>query len=154
VRMGPRLGVDVGTARVGLARCDREGLLATPLATLPRASALADIAQVAAEIEPLEIVVGLPLALSGRETASTDDAKVFASQLANLLSQPIRMVDERLSTVQAAHRLRSAGKSSKQQKSVIDQAAAVILLQHAIDAEKLGGVPPGHLVSVEESDVQ
>ncbi|MEZ7976816.1 MAG: RuvX/YqgF family protein, partial [Pontimonas sp.] len=53
--MGPRLGVDVGTARVGLARCDREGLLATPLSTIPRASALADIAQVAAEIEPLEI---------------------------------------------------------------------------------------------------
>jgi len=124
VRMGPRLGVDVGTARVGLARCDREGLLATPLATLPRASALADIAQVAAEIEPLEIVVGLPLALSGRETASTDDAKVFASQLANLLSQPIRMVDERLSTVQPLTACVARGSPAKT-KSVIDQAAAV-----------------------------
>lgn len=154
MRIGPRLGVDVGTARVGLARCDREGLLATPLVTLARESALAEIVGVVAEVDPLEIVVGLPLALSGRETASTHDAKEFARQLANVVARPVRLVDERLTTVQAAQNLRSAGKSSRGHKAVIDQVAAVILLQHAIDAEKLRGVPPGHLLSVEENDVQ
>jgi putative Holliday junction resolvase len=150
VRPGPRLGVDVGKARVGLARCDREGLLATPVDTLDRATALLDIQMVAADMELLEVVVGLPLALSGQETASTQDAKKFAADLVATLTTPVRMVDERLSTVQASQSLRQAGRSSKKQRAVIDQVAAVILLQHALDAERYQGIPPGHLVQPEE----
>jgi len=154
VRIGPRLGVDVGTARVGLARCDREGLLATPLVTFARESALPRSWGWWPRSIHWRLWWGLPLALSGRETASTHDAKEFARQLASVVARPVRLVDERLTTVQAAQNLRSAGKSSRGHRGVIDQVAAVILLQHAIDAEKLRGVPPGHLLSVEEHDVQ
>ena len=146
MRHGPRLGVDVGKARVGLARCDREGLLATPVATLNRLTALLDIQEAVTQAHVLEVVVGLPLALSGQETASTQDAKDFAAHLVGMLDIPVRMVDERLSTVQASQSLRQAGRSAKRQKAVIDQAAAVILLQHALDAERYQGVPPGYLM--------
>ena len=150
MRQGPRLGVDVGKARVGLARCDREGLLATPVNTLDRMTAVADIQRVAADMDLLEVIVGLPLALSGQETASTQDAKKFAADLAATLAMPVRMVDERLSTVQASQSLHQAGRSAKKQRAVIDQVAAVILLQHALDAERYRGVPPGYLVQPEE----
>jgi putative holliday junction resolvase len=135
VRIGVRLGIDVGKARVGIARCDREGLLATPVATLARESAVAEI---------LECVVGQPLSLSGNHTASTQDAYDFAQELGLALGVSIRMIDERLSTVQATRDLRQAGKSAKKQRSVVDQVAAVILLQHALDSERIQGVAPGH----------
>ena len=140
------MGIDVGKARVGVSTCDRDGLLATPLETLPRASALEALTRIVDDIDPLEIVVGLPLALSGGHTASTLDAESFASELAALVSPPVRLVDERLSTVQAAAGLRAAGKRAKNQRQVIDQAAAVILLQHAVDSEKARGIPPGELL--------
>jgi len=152
VRRGVRLGVDVGKARVGVASCDPDGLLATPVETLPRAVALDSLARLAQEREPLEIVVGLPIALSGGHTASTDDAEQFARELAQLVAVPVRLVDERLSTVQAASGLRAAGRSSKNQRQVIDQAAAVILLQHAVDSEKARGVPPGQLLVLKGND--
>jgi len=152
VRRGVRLGVDVGKARVGVASCDPDGLLATPVETLPRAVALDSLARLAQEREPLEIVVGLPIALSGGHTASTDDAEQFARELAELVAAPVRLVDERLSTVQAASGLRAAGRSSKNQRQVIDQAAAVILLQHAVDSEKARGVPPGQLLVLKGND--
>ena len=152
MRRGIRLGVDVGKARVGVASCDPDGLLATPVETLPRAVALDSLARLAQEREPLEIVVGLPIALSGGHTASTDDAEQFARELAELVAAPVRLVDERLSTVQAASGLRAAGRSSKNQRQVIDQAAAVILLQHAVDSEKARGVPPGQLLVLKGND--
>ena len=152
MRRGVRLGVDVGKARVGVASCDPDGLLATPVETLPRAVALDSLARFAQEREPLEIVVGLPIALSGGHTASTDDAEQFARELAELVAAPVRLVDERLSTVQAASGLRAAGRSSKNQRQVIDQAAAVILLQHAVDSEKARGVPPGQLLVLKGND--
>lgn len=147
MRIGPRIGLDVGKSRVGVARCDREGLLATPVVTLRRESALEDILELSGDIEPLEIVVGLPLNLRGSHTPSTDDAVEFARELAAATSIPVRMVDERLSTVEAQAGLRSAGKSQKSQRPVIDQAAAVILLQHALDSEKRQGVAPGRLIT-------
>lgn len=152
MRHGVRLGVDVGKARVGVATCDREGLLATPLETLPRADALDALVRIVTETNPIEIVVGLPLALSGGHTESTHDAQNFAEGLARAVGTPVRLVDERLSTVQAASGLREAGRSSKKQRQVIDQAAAVILLQHAVDTEKSRGVPPGHLLALKGND--
>ena len=152
MRPGARLGVDVGTVRVGIARSDPEGMMAVPVETLSRDTALTAIARLVEELSPLEVIVGLPLSLSGSHTPSTNDAEAFAMELAKALSVPVRMIDERLSTVQAHANLRGAGKSSESQREMIDQAAAVILLQHALDSERAQGVAPGHRVDVDGSD--
>jgi len=146
-RTGVRLGVDVGKARVGVARCDREGLLAVPVETVARGDAsAARVAELAAEYEAFEILVGLPISLSGGETASTDDARAFAVEIAGATRLPVRMVDERLSTVSAHAALRSAGRSQRSSRRIVDQVAAVVLLQQAIDVEKSTGTPAGALL--------
>lgn len=146
MRSGVRLGVDVGTVRVGVARSDFHGMLATPVETVRRGEGdVARILALCAEIDAFEIVVGLPLALSGNRTASTEDAVGFAERLASATPIPVRLVDERLSTVSASSALRSSGKSSKQGRSVVDQVAAVIILQHALDSERSRDLPPGDL---------
>ena len=143
-RRGVRLGVDVGKARVGVARCDRDGLLAVPVETVARTdAAAARIAALATEYEAFELLVGLPVGRSGGDTASTDDARAFAAELATATGLPVRMVDERLSTVSAHAALRSAGRSQKSSRRIVDQVAAVVLLQQAIDVEKSTGTPAG-----------
>jgi putative Holliday junction resolvase len=146
VRTGIRLGIDVGTVRVGVSRSDPSGFLASPLETVKRTDDGADVArivQLAGEHDALEIVVGLPLALSGRHTASTDDAVAFAERLAAAAPAPVRLVDERLSTVTATSALRQSGKNSKKSRTVVDQSAAAVILQHALDAERSSGRPAG-----------
>lgn len=146
-RRGVRLGVDVGTARVGVARCDRDGLLAVPVETVPRTeAAVARVSALAAEYEAFEILVGLPVSLSGGETASTADARAFAHELLEAAGLPVRMVDERLSTVSAHAALRDAGRSQKSSRRIVDQVAAVVLLQQAVDVEKSTGSPAGVLL--------
>lgn len=143
-RRGVRLGVDVGRARVGVARCDPDGMLAVPVETVPRDDrSIARLVELAGEHEPVEIVVGLPLNLRGEDTPSTQDARDFAAALAAAQSAPVRMVDERLSTVSAHTALRQSGRSQKGSRSIVDQVAAVVLLQHAVDTEKQTGVAPG-----------
>lgn len=150
MRTGVRLGVDVGTVRIGVARSDLHGMLATPVETVTRGdSDTQRVLTLASELEAIEIVVGLPLALSGRETASTDDARSFAMALA-ATGIPVRLVDERLSTVSANAAIRTSGRSQKQARSVIDQVAAVIILQHALDHERAGVSLPGSLVNPDE----
>ena len=152
MRTGVRHGVDVGTARVGVARSDPHGMLATPVETLARKDdVVAGIRRLVDEHGAIEIVVGLPIALSGAETASTADARVVAGSIADSLDLPVRLVDERLTTVSAARGLREAGRTTKNSRSVVDQAAAVILLQHALDLERASGNPPGALVEPHES---
>jgi len=147
VRPGVRLAVDVGRVRVGLAASDPAGALAFPVETLPRDDdVVGRILAEAAERGALEIVVGLPVSLSGGDTPSTADAREIATALAAARSVPVRLVDERLSTVSAQSALRSAGRSTRRSRSVVDQAAAVIILQHALDSERAGGTPPGALV--------
>lgn len=156
MRSGVRLGVDAGKARIGVARCDPHGLLATPLETVARdrgtdaaGSDIRRILELAREHEAFEAVVGLPLGLSGHRTPSTDDAERFAGRLAAALSEDgiaVRLVDERLSTVSAQGQLRQAGRKTKQSRGVIDQAAAVVILQHALDTERSRGEAPGILV--------
>lgn len=143
IRSGRRLGVDVGRARIGIAVCDRGGLLATPVETVRRddSTDLRRILEIADEYDVLELVVGLPLSMSGGDTASTEDARAFAARIAE--RRPVRLVDERLSTVTAQRGLHQAGKNTKKSRSVIDQAAAVIILQHALDHERSAGAPPG-----------
>jgi putative Holliday junction resolvase len=146
-----RLGVDVGTVRIGVARSDPHGILATPVETVKRGPGdLARIAELATEHDAVEIVVGYPIALSGRETASTADAKRFAVELAKVQPATVRLVDERLSSVSANQALRASGKDSRSSRSVVDQVAAVIILQHALDFERSAQQPPGVVVAPDE----
>ncbi|MDT0157206.1 Holliday junction resolvase RuvX [Microbacterium sp. ARD32] len=150
-RRGIRLGIDVGKARVGVARCDPDGMLAVPVETVARSETSIDrIAELAREWEPLELVVGLPVNLRGEETASTVDAREFAAQLARRTGMAVRLVDERLSTVTAHAALRSSGRTQKNSRSIVDQVAAVVLLQHAVDLEKSTGNPAGAVIDLDE----
>jgi putative holliday junction resolvase len=142
-RTGVRVGVDVGRARVGVARSDRDGLLATPVETLAREGGLDALVAIVAELEPMEVVVGLPLSLRGGDTPSTGDARDFAAELAGRIGVPVRLVDERLSTVSAQRELHRSGRNARTSRAVIDQVAAVIILQNALDSERAGGRPPG-----------
>ena len=143
-RRGVRLGIDVGRARVGVARCDPDGMLATPVETVARDDrAVARVREIATELEALEILVGLPLNLRGEDTASTVDAREFAATIAAADAPPVRLVDERLSTVSAHAALRLSGRSQKRSRTIVDQVAAVVLLQQALEVEKSTGRPPG-----------
>ena len=151
MRAGVRLGVDVGKVRIGLAASDLHGMMAIPVATVPRGAG--DVARILAEAierSAVEIVVGLPLALSGNDTASTRDARIFAAEIASHSTIAVRMVDERMSTVSATRALQSSGRSAKKSRVIIDQVAAVIILQHALDVERSSGTPPGVSVDPDE----
>jgi putative Holliday junction resolvase len=149
MRQGVRVGIDVGTVRIGVARSDRDGLLATPVVTVQRNgdNPIAVLTALLAELDAVEVIVGLPLSLSGAHTASTEDALVVARELAFQTNVPCRVVDERLTTVSAHSALRAAGKKQKQTRSVIDQVAAVMILQHALDSERSSGNLPGKELS-------
>jgi len=147
MRSGVRLGVDAGKARVGVAVCDRDGLLATPVVTLSRGDrTIGELRGLAEEYGAVEVVVGLPLSMSGGDTASTADARTLAAELAAAVDVPVRLVDERLSTVSAQRALHQSGRSVKASRPVIDQVAAVIILQNALDFERSAGRPPGAVV--------
>ena len=150
-----RLGVDVGAVRVGVASCDPAGLIATPVVTLRRGHGdLAELARLAAERQAVEVVVGLPRTLAGREGRAATDAVAYAQQLAATLgSTPVRLVDERFSTVGAQRDLRASGVGSRRGRSVVDQAAAVIILQSALDEERATGIVPGRQVQAATPEV-
>jgi putative Holliday junction resolvase len=137
---GRVLGVDVGTVRVGLALSDPTGTLASPLDTLRRAKDRSDIDRLATlvvEHEVTEIVVGEPVHLSGASGASAQDANNYAQELADRIPDvPVILIDERLSTVTAASHLRESGIDSRKQRPVIDQAAAVVILQQFLDSRR------------------
>ena len=122
-------------------------MLATPVETVTRSTdGSADIdrlTELCRELDCAEIVVGLPLSLSGAHTASTDDSIAFAHRIASATGTPVRMIDERLTTVSAQAALHRSGRAIKGSRPVIDQIAAVILLQHALDSEASSGNPPG-----------
>lgn len=138
MRTGVRIGVDVGKTRVGVARSDGLGLMAVPVVTLQRETALEELALLAAEHQPIEFVCGLPIALDGSSTASTEDARRFASELWKATGVTVRLVDERLTTVTAQHALHDASHSTKSGRAMIDQVAATILLESSLSAERAG----------------
>lgn len=144
---GRRLAVDVGTVRVGLAICDPDGILSSPLPPIARSGAAVDavagVQEIISEHGVIEVFVGDPISLSGSETASTKDARAFAAQLATVTEASIRLVDERLTTVTAAAKLRLNGKDAKQSKSLIDSASAVEILDQALSIWKRSGSSPG-----------
>jgi len=149
VRTGVRLAIDLGSARLGVARCDPDGLLATPLATVTRGRGDLDrLAALAAEHEAMEVIVGLPTGLSGRPGAAAAGAKSFAESLAARLAPlPVRLVDERFTTVLAHDALRQGGRGSRERKAHVDKAAAALILQGALDTERSTGEPAGELVA-------
>lgn len=148
VRRGVRIAVDVGSVRVGVASCDPDGVLASPVATLDRgAGDEAAIASLVDERAAIEVVVGLPVSLSGREGKAAAAAREYAAALAVRLSPvPVRLVDERLSTVTAEHGLRAAGVDGRSRRKVVDRMAAVVILQSALDTERFRGAPPGEIL--------
>ncbi|MER7070092.1 Holliday junction resolvase RuvX [Terrabacter sp. NPDC000476] len=161
-RPGARVGVDVGNARVGVAASDASGVFAHPVRTLPRdvagGSDLEAVVALVEELGAVEVVVGLPRLLSGEEGESARIAREYARELAVRLgvragggagTVGVRLVDERLTTVDAHRRLRDSGVPGRGQRAVIDQAAAVLILQTALDTEALSGRPPGETLSAE-----
>lgn len=155
IRPGVRLGVDVGTVRVGVAVSDPGGVLATPHATLRRvwpdpeveADDVAEIVALAAEREAIEVIVGLPRSLSGDEGPSAQAARTYAAELAlRVTPVAVRLVDERLTSVSAHRALRDSGVAGRRQRAIVDQAAAVLILQAALDEERSSGRPPGEQV--------
>ncbi|MGM9470724.1 Holliday junction resolvase RuvX [Pseudarthrobacter sp. YS3] len=162
---GIKLGVDVGTVRVGVAVCDRDAILATPYKTLDRNpkknSDVRVIASLAEELGAVQVIVGLPRTMKGEEHASarmaTDYAELLVAELARRgMEVPVNLVDERLSSVTAHRNLHEAGMSSRNHRKVVDQVAAAGILQHAIDMQKARGAdvgtrvgaPPEHRPSV------
>jgi putative holliday junction resolvase len=137
---------------VGLATCDAAATVATPLETVRRGPGdLARIGQVAAERQVVEVVVGFPRSLSGAEGPAARATRDFAAGLARQLAPvPVRLVDERMSTLAAERGLRASGVSGRRGRTVVDQAAAALILQAALDAERSRGEPPGQTVQVEE----
>jgi putative holliday junction resolvase len=147
MRLGVRVGVDVGSVRVGVATCDPAGLIATPVRTLDRGRGDLDaLAALVTEREAVEVVVGLPTSLSGRAGPAAEAAEAYAVALAARVQVAVRLVDERFSTAGAQRGLHASGVDTRRGRSVIDQAAAVIILQGALDAERSSGVAPGRLV--------
>ena len=150
MRRGVRLGIDVGTVRVGVARSDPEGLMALPVVTLPRGDDdLARIQELVGEFEALEVMVGLPISMDGNEGVASMAARDYADGLAAAIAPiPVRLIDERLTTVTASRALRESGRTTRSSRSVVDQAAAVVIVEHALESERASGRPPGHLVTV------
>jgi len=149
VRTGVRLAIDLGSARVGVARCDPDGLLATPLVTVARGRGNLDrLAALASEQGAMEVIVGLPTGLSGRQGTAAAGARAFAESLAARLAPlPVRLFDERFTTVLAHDALRQGGRGSRERRKRVDKAAAALILQGALDTERATGRPPGELVA-------
>ena len=130
---GVVVAVDVGTVRVGVAASDPHRVLASPVETVP-APGHERVVEIVAERDAVLVVVGLPTSLSGRATsASADMARSYAAALQARLDVPVQLEDERLTTVAAAQALRASGKRGKEARGVVDQAAAVALLQGFLD---------------------
>ncbi|KAA9150877.1 Holliday junction resolvase RuvX [Amycolatopsis acidicola] len=135
---GRRLAVDVGSVRVGVALSDPAPFLATPLVTLSRderaESDLDQLAGLVAEHDVVEVIVGLPRTLADRHGTAAEIAVAYAARVADRISPvPVRLADERLTTVSAARMLAQRGVRGRKQRAVVDQAAAVEILQGWLD---------------------
>jgi putative Holliday junction resolvase len=144
-RRGRRLGIDVGDVRIGVAVSDPDGILATPVETVAAGpGAITRLAELVREHEVLECVVGMPVGLSGREGPAATKVRAFCTELLAAIDPvPIRLFDERMSTMTADTMLRQSGRAGRTRRSVIDQAAATVILQTALDSERTRGSAPG-----------
>lgn len=154
-RRGRRLGLDIGSVRIGVAASDPDGILATPLTVVRRKdepAALKQLREIVSEYEPIELLVGDPKSLDGAARAAATAALEFARRIGAATGTPIRLVDERFTTVEAHHSLAAAGKSSRQRREIVDAQAAVIILQNALEFEHNTGAPAGREMPDEESE--
>nr|WP_174264347.1 Holliday junction resolvase RuvX [Phytoactinopolyspora halotolerans] len=149
MRRGTRLGIDVGKVRIGVAACDPDGMLATPVENVARGDGDLDrLAELAKEREVIEVVVGFPRSLSGQEGPAAREVRAFATNLTRYVEPcPVRLVDERMTTSVAMRAMQASGVSTRKGRKSVDQAAAMMILQHALDAERANGVPPGEVVT-------
>ncbi|WP_203566935.1 Holliday junction resolvase RuvX [Aestuariimicrobium ganziense] len=133
-----RLALDWGQARIGVAACDPDGLLAHPVETIPaNQHALDRVRALADEYEPVEVVLGWPRNLRGVEGPAVERMRLVLADLERVLDPiPVVLVDERMSTADAARRLAAAGRNSRQRRGVIDQAAAVGILEQALESRR------------------
>ena len=145
MRRGRRIAFDPGSVRIGVAVCDPDGILASPHEPVAADDGAA-LRELIAEVEPIEIVIGLPRGLDGNEGAAAQAARSFASEIGSAVDFPVRLVDERLSTVEAQRGFHDQGLSIRQSRGMIDSAAASVVLQHALDAERSSGQPPGEVL--------
>ncbi len=138
MQRGRRIAFDYGDVRIGVAASDADSIICSPLTTLKSSdkSLLKSITEIFLDIQPVQIFVGRPALLSGKDGAATDKALAFADVLRGITDVEVIMVDERLSTVSAARNLRESGRNAKDSKDSIDMAAAVGILEFAIDLEK------------------
>jgi putative Holliday junction resolvase len=143
-----RLGIDLGDVRIGVARSDPAGMIATPVETVARGRGdLRRLSELVTEHAAVEVVLGLPRSLSGGEGPAAAKVREFAHSLAEAVQPvPVRLCDERLSTVTAEAVLREQGRKGRKRRAVVDQAAAVVILQNALDTERTSGRPPGDTV--------
>ena len=132
---GVRIAVDWGKARIGVAASDRDAILAFPVETVQTANRpVQRLAEIIAEYEPVEVIMALPVALDGTEQIAARDVRQAGRQLAEAISQiPVRWVDERMTTRTAARALHDAGRDARKQRGVIDQVAAVAILEHVLE---------------------
>jgi putative pre-16S rRNA nuclease len=146
---GRRLGIDVGSVRIGVATSDPDGVLATPVETVRRDRSnrhLRRLAQLVEELGAVEVVVGLPRTLADRSGPAAKDAIELADRLSERVAPtPVRLSDERLTTVTAQRSLREAGMRAKSQRPVIDQAAAVGILQNWLDQRRAASSAHGEV---------
>ncbi|PPK95991.1 putative Holliday junction resolvase [Kineococcus xinjiangensis] len=152
-----RVAVDVGSVRVGVAACDPDGYVASPVGTLARdeksRSDLRELAREVSERAAVEVLVGLPLSMNGSEGRAAALVRTYAEQLAAMVAPvPVRLVDERLSTVGAHRSLHESGRKGRKHRSVVDQVAAVWFLQGALDAERTSGRAPGRVLDTAVPD--
>ena len=135
---GRRIAFDYGDVRIGVAVSDPDSILSSPLTTLKATdkSLLKQISEILADIEPVAIYVGRPALLSGIDGSATEKATQFGAVLSTITQVPIEMIDERMSTVSAARNLREAGRNARDSKDAIDMAAAVAILDFALEIEK------------------
>lgn len=157
IRRGIRIGLDVGSVRLGIASSDPHGMLATPVRTLnrtPSRDGVDEVARIVAEESAVEVVIGLPRSLSGAEGAAAQSARAYAVRVAEAVAPvPVRLIDERLSTVSAHQKLHEAGRAGRKHRQVVDQVAAVLILQTALDLERRTGRAPGEAVKVTTNSV-
>jgi putative Holliday junction resolvase len=138
MQRGRRIAFDYGDVRIGVAASDADSILVSPITTLSTSSKnlLKEISAIFEEISPIEIYVGRPTNLNGFDGSATSKAIDFSKELESITQIPVKLIDERMSTVSASKQLREAGKDAKHAKSVIDMAAAVAILEFAISVEK------------------
>jgi len=138
MKRGRRIAFDYGDVRIGVAVSDPDSILSSPLITLKATDKrlVKQISQILSDIEPVAIYVGRPALLSGLDGSATEKASEFVALLATLTQVPIELIDERMSTTSAARSLRDAGRNAKESKDAIDMAAAVAILDFALDIEK------------------